>query len=36
MLIGLHLKIVAVAQWIRASGCGPEGRRFESCQLHQK
>ena len=21
-----------VAQWIRASACGAEGRRFESCQ----
>ena len=24
------------AQMDRASGCGPEGRRFESRRLHQK
>ena len=25
--------MVAVAQLVRASGCGPEGRMFKSCRL---
>lgn len=36
----LHHKLisllVAVAQLVRASGCGPEGRGFDSRQLPQK
>lgn len=28
-------KRAPVAQWIRASGFGPESRRFESCSVYQ-